>query len=544
MQAIAEPVYSCYRTDYRAADRCASSAVLSASDEWIYPNYTVSPQAAYSRVTLPSMYSQQRPPDQNYPSPSPSVPSPGPRMSPTQLEYSSQSTPSTPPGADFSSSRDAQLGPVRHPRTRQLSLSYKQSHGRRHSVSDSQIGECDLDDTSRPQSPHDAYRPELVHPGAGLSLSIPLANMDATAQMNSPYQPPTPASLSSHSNSHSHSQSPYPYTNDYRGSTSYDGRPPSPAPSSGSGSDLPPMLPHGQRPIKKHTKKKLDAFEKKKICMYHLKHQNARQEDIAEQFGIERSTVSKILKAKNQWLNVDDNAEVVSKNRPSKFPELEGVMRKFLQECIDKDINITDSLIRNRALDVAKSQSITEDRFKASAGWIENFKHRHGIRSGKWHNGVKTADQVLPTTPQYTYPRGYTISEISPNNQYGPQPKVPEDDDDDVCRNPYGEPIPPFERRFGDFWAERRPRDTSPSRDIVAYHAAGEHHVPGVTYVPGETLPIPTAEEAMEGFGTFWRWLQAESPIEEMFTPKESQFITTIATALFQRGNGMPFTRS
>lgn len=70
---------------------------------------------------------------------------------------------------------------------------------------------------------------------------------------------------------------------------------------------------------KKHTKKKLDSLDKKKICLYHLEHQNARQEDIAEIYGIERSTVSKILKNKNQWLHVDDNAETCAKNRYARF---------------------------------------------------------------------------------------------------------------------------------------------------------------------------------------------------------------------------------
>lgn len=146
MEVVANTQYPCYRPDYRT-DRCASqtssaaaAAALSACDEnWIYPNYTISPQAAsaYGRVQLPSMYTTQRPPDQNYPSPSPSVPSPGPRL-PSQLDYSSNSSgASTPPeglSGDFSP-REALLGPVRNSRNRQLSISYK--HGRRHSISDS-----------------------------------------------------------------------------------------------------------------------------------------------------------------------------------------------------------------------------------------------------------------------------------------------------------------------------------------------------------------------------------------------------------------------
>jgi predicted transcriptional regulator len=84
---------------------------------------------------------------------------------------------------------------------------------------------------------------------------------------------------------------------------------------SGSGTpvlDVPEYLAHlaaGTAPrLKKHTKKKLDGLDKKRICIYHANHSNARQEDIAELFGVERSTVSKILKNKEEWLNVDENA--------------------------------------------------------------------------------------------------------------------------------------------------------------------------------------------------------------------------------------------
>jgi len=141
--------------------------------------------------------------------------------------------------------------------------------------------------------------------------------------------PATPASLGG-------SPVQYPPYSDYRNTVYIEGRPPSPALSigtSGSGNSnsmpsyhhfsndtlQPSQIRSPLRP-KKHTKKKLDALEKKKICLYHLEHQNARQEDIAEVFSIERSTVSKILKNKNMWLNVDDNAEVHSKNRCARKP--------------------------------------------------------------------------------------------------------------------------------------------------------------------------------------------------------------------------------
>ena len=59
-------------------------------------------------------------------------------------------------------------------------------------------------------------------------------------------------------------------------------------------------------------------------------------------------------------------------------------MLNSLQEWSDEGVVITDQLIRQRALLIAKTFHITSKRFKGSAGWVENFKHRHDIRRGEW----------------------------------------------------------------------------------------------------------------------------------------------------------------
>lgn len=43
---------------------------------------------------------------------------------------------------------------------------------------------------------------------------------------------------------------------------------------------------------------------------------------------------------------------------------------------------ITDKSIKEKAREVALALNISDEKFRASAGWIENFKHRHGIRKG------------------------------------------------------------------------------------------------------------------------------------------------------------------
>jgi len=78
-------------------------------------------------------------------------------------------------------------------------------------------------------------------------------------------------------------------------------------------------------------------------------------------------------------------------SRPSKFPEIESELAKWLYECRDKKVQLTDSVIRNKAKEVGKQLQIPEDKFKASSGWVENFKHRHGIRRGQFHGNGRNA---------------------------------------------------------------------------------------------------------------------------------------------------------
>ncbi|KAF9242582.1 hypothetical protein BU15DRAFT_72698 [Melanogaster broomeanus] len=128
------------------------------------------------------------------------------------------------------------------------------------------------------------------------------------------------------------------------------------------------------------------------ICLYHEENPNARQEDIAARYGVERSTISKILKHKTKWMNVpeDDDDMRVAKHRPSKFPEVEGELVNWLVKMKQQNTLLTDALIRNKAKETARNLQIPDERFKASSGWVENFKHRHNIRKGVWLGAHKT----------------------------------------------------------------------------------------------------------------------------------------------------------
>lgn len=67
-------------------------------------------------------------------------------------------------------------------------------------------------------------------------------------------------------------------------------------------------------------------------------------------------------------------------------------LEKWLKECHVTKTIFTDALIREKARALAKEMDWPEEKFKASSGWVENFKHRHGIRKGVWHGFGKTAE--------------------------------------------------------------------------------------------------------------------------------------------------------
>lgn len=75
---------------------------------------------------------------------------------------------------------------------------------------------------------------------------------------------------------------------------------------------------HSVSPIRRRAnKQRLDDARRKEICTYARDRPKARQEDIALKYGVERSTISKILKNKDKWLTVDTHTRkpVMPKHR-------------------------------------------------------------------------------------------------------------------------------------------------------------------------------------------------------------------------------------
>lgn len=128
-------------------------------------------------------------------------------------------------------------------------------------------------------------------------------------------------------------------------------------------------------------KKKLRNIDRKMICDYSAANPQVKQDAIAVKFGIERSTVSKILKQKEKWLAIEPGSDAarIAKHRAVKFPAVEDRLTTWAAELKARGEVIRDSTIRHEALRIARELGLGEDKFKASGGWIEKFRDRNQI---------------------------------------------------------------------------------------------------------------------------------------------------------------------
>lgn len=148
----------------------------------------------------------------------------------------------------------------------------------------------------------------------------------------------------------------------------------------------------------KHKMKLLNV-DRKRICIHHLQNPNMKQEALAQTFGIERSTVSKILKEQDRWLAIPDDGqdELTSKHRSPRYPELEEYLATWARHAQASGQLLSDATIRRKALEVAQHfpTDAQGKKFKASGGWVDKFRVRAGLKR------ANTSTVVIDSSTQH-----------------------------------------------------------------------------------------------------------------------------------------------
>lgn len=104
-----------------------------------------------------------------------------------------------------------------------------------------------------------------------------------------------------------------------------------------------------------------------------------KKTDVAKDYGVSPSTLSTILKNKENILKTKDSGPCSQRKRLkcSPYEEVEKTLYTWFLDIRARNIPVSGATLQHKAKDIASLLGC--DDFKASAGWLQKFKHRHNI---------------------------------------------------------------------------------------------------------------------------------------------------------------------
>jgi hypothetical protein len=157
----------------------------------------------------------------------------------------------------------------------------------------------------------------------------------------------------------------------------------------------------------KRTRTAISVKLKKEICEYMTANRNVKHADVASFFcnkykelnvHIDRTSISKIFKDKDKWMNIVSDAIESDKyrQRSVKFPEFDKAMQIWTAQAVFAGMPLSDLILQKKGEEFARSLNI-EDQIKCANGWIFKFKKRNGLRRIKYSGEANSAPlQTLP----------------------------------------------------------------------------------------------------------------------------------------------------
>lgn len=156
-------------------------------------------------------------------------------------------------------------------------------------------------------------------------------------------------------------------------------------------------------------RKTLTDDVRREICLFHRDNSGLKQTEIGAKFGVERSTISKVLRNKEKFLNPTERSESPVK-RMARGKTGTADIEKALSNWIKKSgIRVSDQEIRDKAIIFCQNTPGTSDSLLKqfqTATWLEKFKQRHSIKAPKL---LRRASETCISHS--------TISPASPHNQ-------------------------------------------------------------------------------------------------------------------------------
>ncbi|KAL5115405.1 hypothetical protein ACEQ8H_006705 [Pleosporales sp. CAS-2024a] len=135
-------------------------------------------------------------------------------------------------------------------------------------------------------------------------------------------------------------------------------------------------------------RKTLTDQDRRRMCQYHDENPTVKQTEIGAMFGVERSTVSKVLRQKEKYLYQGDGSRSPIKRSKGKFPDIERALANWARNHQRQGLPLNDSIIRDKARFFASTVGSSDSHLKAnSTSWLEKFKQKNHLMAARSRKG-------------------------------------------------------------------------------------------------------------------------------------------------------------
>ncbi|KAI4195743.1 MAG: hypothetical protein LQ350_007024 [Teloschistes chrysophthalmus] len=179
-------------------------------------------------------------------------------------------------------------------------------------------------------------------------------------------------------------------------------------------------------PVPQSGRRTLTDQDRQRMCQYHEDNPTVKQTEIGAIFGVERSTVSKVLRHKEKYLHPEDGSRSPIKRSKGKFPDIERAVSNWAKNHQRQGLPLSNEMIRDKARIFANTVGSSDCITKVNTSvWLEHFKQKNGLLGARPPDSSEVEDSEMAQTldPPSGSQTPHGLSPTSPTEQ---QPTSPD----------------------------------------------------------------------------------------------------------------------
>ncbi|KAJ5704429.1 hypothetical protein N7536_000118 [Penicillium majusculum] len=128
-------------------------------------------------------------------------------------------------------------------------------------------------------------------------------------------------------------------------------------------------------------RKILTGQARHEICLYYEQNKGITHAEIGFIFGVERSTITKVLLQKAKYLGGEDGGQSPAERTKGQIPDIENALSNWTSDYQQKGLPLSDEVIMNKVLLFAKACRLTNgEKAALTKDWLEKFKEANNLR--------------------------------------------------------------------------------------------------------------------------------------------------------------------